>query len=366
MPAPPQSPSSPAAILQRRIIVTGSAGFIGSHLAEQLVSEPQNTVLSIDKLTYSGHLQNLSAVADHANHSFLKADICDRAQMRSVVAQFKPDAIINLAAETHVDRSIDAPEQFLKTNVEGTCSLLDAALAHWQDERSPHFRYLQVSTDEVYGTLGESGLFTESTPYQPNSPYAASKASADLFVRAWQETYGLPTLITNCSNNFGPRQFPEKLIPLIIAKAQKDEPIPVYGDGKQVRDWIFVSDHASGIIAALHDGTPGSCYNIGSHCEKTNIELLLQVLQAIAKQTGKPLEQLKQLITHVTDRPGHDRRYALDASKAHAELGWAPATSFEAAIDTTVAWYLENPDWFANADHDYQQERLGLARHGNP
>jgi dTDP-glucose 4,6-dehydratase len=343
-----------------RVLVTGGAGFIGSALVRHLVLKRKSEVCTIDKLTYSGSLDNLVDVADQPRHHFRQIDICDVVALRAAVLDFAPDAIVHLAAESHVDRSIDGPSAFIETNIVGTYQLLEIAREYAAAKRDG-FRLLHVSTDEVYGSLGPSGLFTEDSPYRPNSPYSASKASADHLARAWFETYRLPVLVTNCSNNYGPFQFPEKLIPLTILKALKGQPVPVYGDGMQVRDWLHVDDHVSGLVNVLERGTPGRTYNIGGNSERTNLSVVETILRALARLVGKREHELLGLIRFVTDRPGHDRRYAIDAGRMRDELGWAPRTEFEAGIDATVAWYVDNLSWCERRSNVYSGQRLGVA-----
>ena len=343
-----------------RILVTGGAGFIGSALARRLVQNPDNDVCVIDKLTYSGSQLNLEKVAASANYRFYQADICDRFAVQEVFAEFKPEAIMHLAAESHVDRSIDSPSAFIETNIMGTYTLLE--LARLAREATPNLKFLHVSTDEVFGSLGSTDLFREDSPYQPNSPYSASKAASDHLVRAWGKTYNLPVLITNCSNNYGPYQFPEKLIPLAINRACAGENVPVYGDGMQVRDWLFVEDHVDGLCAVLEKGRPGRTYNIGGNNEMTNLAVVKTILQQLALEQGEPKDALLDLIEFVTDRPGHDRRYAIDASRIKQELNWQPATKFETGIRKTVAWYLANTDWCSAVSSADTGTRLGLAQ----
>ena len=361
----------------KRCIVTGAAGFIGSALVRLLLKETEATVLVVDKLTYAGVPESLkevglnpetdikASVAD-LNFStcqrlyFLQADICDQDKMDQAFSAFKPDAIFHLAAESHVDRSIDGPGEFIRTNVTGTATLLQSALRYWKtlDETAKTaFRFQHISTDEVYGTLGETGYFTERTPYSPHSPYSASKASSDHLVRAWHDTYGMPTLITNCSNNYGPYHFPEKLIPLIILNCLDGKPLPVYGKGANVRDWLFVEDHARALLLVNEKGVPGETYNVGGHNERTNLEVVKKVCGILdglrPRADGSKYESL---ITYVMDRPGHDLRYAIDPAKLMNELGWRPRENFETGIEKTVRWYLDNQDWM---DHitsgDYQR-----------
>ena len=345
--------------MSMRIAVTGGAGFIGSALVRHLVLERGAEVCTIDKLTYSGSLDNLVDVADSAAHQFRQIDICDASKLRSAIFDFAPDAIMHLAAETHVDRSIDGPADFIRTNVVGTYQLLEVAREYAQTN-GDSFRLLHVSTDEVYGSLGQTGLFDEDSPYRPTSPYSASKAGADHLARAWFETYRLPVLVTNCSNNFGPYQFPEKLIPLTILKALQGQPIPVYGDGLQVRDWLHVDDHVCGLVRVLEQGALGRTYNVGGNCEQTNLTVVETILRSIARRTGKSEGQLLGLIQFVVDRPGHDRRYAIDATRMRDELGWIARTQFAQGIDDTVAWYMENLGWCGRRSNVYSGGRLGI------
>ncbi|EES72756.1 dTDP-glucose 4,6-dehydratase [Paenibacillus sp. oral taxon 786 str. D14] len=325
-----------------KLLVTGGAGFIGSNFVLYMLKQhPNYQILNVDALTYAGNLENLKSVEGNPNHTFIKADITEAKAMDALIAQ-GVDVIVNFAAESHVDRSILEPDIFVKTNVLGTQVLLDAAKKHGVG------KYVQVSTDEVYGSLGETGLFTEETPLAPNSPYSASKAGGDLFVRAYHETFGLPVNITRCSNNYGPYQFPEKLIPLMISKALSDEPLPVYGDGLNIRDWLYVEDHCSAIDLVIHHGRDGEIYNIGGNNERTN----LHIVRTILEQLGKP----ESLIKHVQDRPGHDRRYGIDPTKIMKELGWKPKHSFETGIKETIRWYLDNKEWWTRIQTGAYQE----------
>ena len=333
-----------------RILITGGAGFIGSALIRHLIENTEHEVLNLDKLTYAGNLESLTSIASNSRYEFVQADIVDQATVSAVLARFEPQAIMHLAAESHVDRSIDGPSDFIQTNIVGTYSLLEAARAYWQKLDEPAkraFRFHHISTDEVYGDLhGVDDLFTETTPYAPSSPYSASKAASDHLVRAWQRTYGLPTLVTNCSNNYGPCHFPEKLIPLIILNALEGKALPIYGKGNQIRDWLYVEDHARALYQVVTEGEVGETYNIGGHNEKQNIEVVHTVcalLDELCPQS--PHRPHAQLITHVQDRPGHDVRYAIDASKIQRELGWTPVETFESGIRKTVQWYLDNPEW---------------------
>jgi dTDP-glucose 4,6-dehydratase len=332
-----------------KIVVTGGAGFIGSALVRHLIAHTDHEVLVIDKLTYAGNLASLASVQSHRHYHFTLADICDRSAVANIFATFKPDAIMHLAAESHVDRSIDGPVEFINTNVVGTYVLLEVAFAHWRTlgRRAQDFRFLHVSTDEVYGALREEGYFTEETRYDPRSPYSASKAASDHLVRAWSHTYGLPILITNCSNNYGPHQFPEKLIPLTIIKGLAGEPMPVYGSGLNVRDWLFVDDHVQALTLVLERGRVAETYNIGGKAERRNIEVVSAICDAMDCLTQCPNgASHRELITFVPDRPGHDFRYAIDFAKLNAELGWSPMHSFEAGLSATVRWYLDNRAWW--------------------
>ncbi len=346
-------------------LVTGGAGFIGGNFVLGAVGDGIR-VVNLDALTYAGNRDTLSSLDGDANHLFVHGDIGDRALVAQLLAEHRPDAVVNFAAESHVDRSIDGPAAFIQTNVVGTLALLEAVRDHWKSlegEAKQAFRFLHVSTDEVYGTLGETGKFSETTPYAPNSPYSASKAASDHLVRAFHHTYGLPTLTTNCSNNYGPYHFPEKLIPLVIAKALAGEPLPVYGDGKQVRDWLFVSDHCEAIRTVLARGRVGETYNVGGNAEKQNIEVVRAICalldQRRPREDGQPRESQ---IAYVADRPGHDRRYAIDASKLRDELGWEPKYDFERGIAETIDWYLDHQDWVKRVlDGSYRLERIGAA-----
>ena len=346
-------------------IVTGGAGFIGSHFVRQILQSEQDVkVINLDKLTYAGNLDSLADVDQNPSYTFVQGDIGDRELIASLLAEHKPTVIVNFAAESHVDRSIDGPEAFIETNIMGTFRLLDEVRKWWKElsvEEQQSFRFLHVSTDEVYGTLGSEGLFTEETPYAPNSPYSASKASSDHLVRAYHHTYGLPTLTTNCSNNYGPYQFPEKLIPLIIQNALAGKNLPIYGDGMQIRDWLYVEDHCHAISKVIEQGIPGETYNIGGHNEIPNLKVVETLCSLLDEY--QPREDQKsyfEQITFVTDRPGHDRRYAIDASKIGRELGWHPEETFESGIRKTVKWYLQNQIWSERVSSGkYRQERLG-------
>ena len=346
-------------------LVTGGAGFIGGNFVLDAVARGIK-VVNLDALTYAGNRDTLASLDGDANHVFVHGDIGDRALVARLLAEHRPDAVVNFAAESHVDRSIDGPAAFIQTNVVGTLALLEAVRDHWKSlegETRQAFRFLHVSTDEVYGSLGETGKFTEDTPYAPNSPYSASKAASDHLVRAFHHTYGLPTLTTNCSNNYGPYHFPEKLIPLVIAKALAGEPLPVYGDGRQVRDWLFVSDHCAAIRTVLAKGRVGETYNVGGNAEMQNIEVVHAICALLDRRRPREdgLPRASQ-VTHVADRPGHDRRYAIDASKLRDELGWEPAYTFERGIAETVDWYLAHQDWVQRVlDGSYRLERIGVA-----
>jgi dTDP-glucose 4,6-dehydratase len=354
-----------------RILVTGGAGFIGSALIRHLIQNTEHEVLNFDKLTYAGNLDSLAGIATDTRYEFVQADICDQQAVSDVLARFEPHAIMHLAAESHVDRSIDGPSEFIQTNIVGTYSLLEAARGYWSTlpaaERGA-FRFHHISTDEVYGDLhGVDDLFTENTPYAPSSPYSASKAASDHLVRAWHRTYGLPVVVTNCSNNYGPFHFPEKLIPLMILNALAGKPLPVYGDGLQVRDWLFVEDHARALLKVVTEGEVGETYNIGGHNEQKNIDVvrgICALLEELAPERPAGVEHFSDLITYVVDRPGHDQRYAIDAGKIEKELGWKPEETFESGLRKTVTWYLENMDWCRRVqDGSYQGERLGFTDH---
>ena len=350
-----------------RILVTGGAGFIGSALIRHLIETTAHEVLNLDKLTYAGNLESLSSIATNTRYEFVQADIADRATVDAVLERFAPHVIMHLAAESHVDRSIDGPAAFIETNIVGTYNLLEAARAYWAKlpaaEREA-FRFHHVSTDEVYGDLhGVDDLFTETTPYAPSSPYSASKAASDHLVRAWHRTYGLPVLLSNCSNNYGPFQFPEKLIPLTILNALAGKPLPVYGNGLQVRDWLFVEDHARALLQVLCAGQVGETYNIGGHNEQKNIDVVRSIcalLEELAPDHPAGVNHYADLISFVQDRPGHDQRYAIDASKIQRELGWTPAETFQSGLRKTVQWYLDNSEWCQHVqDGSYQGQRLG-------
>ncbi|MGX5734908.1 dTDP-glucose 4,6-dehydratase [Bosea thiooxidans] len=348
-----------------RFLVTGGAGFIGSAVVRKLIGETPHHVCVVDKLTYAGNLASLEPVAGSNRYRFEKADICDAARMQAIFAEFSPDVVMHLAAESHVDRSIDGPGAFIDTNVGGTFTLLQEALRHFRalsEDRKPAFRFHHISTDEVFGSLGADGLFREDTAYQPNSPYSASKAASDHLVRAWHHTYGLPTVMTNCSNNYGPYHFPEKLIPLTILNALEGKPLPVYGNGLNIRDWLYVDDHAEALLAVATRGAPGESYNIGGHNEKTNIEVVKAICAMLDELKPDPAGPRERLITYVTDRPGHDARYAIDAGKIGRELGWTPKETFETGLRRTVEWYLANAKWWGDIRSGiYRGERLGAA-----
>ncbi|WP_439888872.1 dTDP-glucose 4,6-dehydratase [Pseudomonas sp. MBLB4123] len=373
-----------------KVLITGGAGFIGSAVVRHIIGNTTDSVVNLDKLTYAGNLESLATVCSSGRYVFEQVDICDRAEVERVFNQHQPDAVMHLAAESHVDRSIDGPAAFIETNIVGTYILLDVTRQYWQGlevSRKAAFRFHHISTDEVYGDLdGTDDLFTETTPYAPSSPYSASKASSDHLVRAWSRTYGLPTVITNCSNNYGPYHFPEKLIPLVILNALEGKPLPVYGNGNQIRDWLYVEDHARALYKVVTEGVVGETYNVGGHNEKQNIEVVhticdlldeLRPMQSPAgvgssavhpasacesAQSDDEVRSYRNLITFVQDRPGHDLRYAIDASKIQRELGWIPEETFESGIRRTVEWYLSNLEWCRRVqDGSYQRERLGVA-----
>ena len=352
-----------------KILITGGAGFIGSAVVRYIINNTQDIVINLDKLTYAGNLESLESVSDNERYHFEQVDICNRAEVTRVFTQYKPDVVMHLAAESHVDRSIDGPSAFIETNIVGTYQLLEVAKEYWKSldqQTQAAFRFHHISTDEVYGDLeNPEDLFTETTSYAPSSPYSASKASSDHLVRAWGRTYGLPAIITNCSNNYGPYHFPEKLIPLVILNALDGKPLPVYGKGNQVRDWLYVEDHARALYKVVTEGEVGETYNIGGHNEKQNIQVveticeLLDELKPVA-ETKFNIRSYKDLITFVQDRPGHDLRYAIDASKIKRELNWSPEETFESGIRKTVMWYLENANWAQRVQNgSYQRERLG-------
>ena len=350
-----------------KILVTGGAGFIGSAVVRHIIENTRDCVVNVDKLTYAGNLESLESVENNPRYVFEQVDICDAKELTRVFEQHQPDAVMHLAAESHVDRSIDGPAAFIETNIVGTYTLLEAARAYWNslnDERKAAFRFHHISTDEVYGDLeGTDDLFTETTPYAPSSPYSASKASSDHLVRAWLRTYGLPTIVTNCSNNYGPFHFPEKLIPLMILNALDGKPLPVYGNGQQIRDWLFVEDHARALYKVVTEGEVGETYNIGGHNEKANIDVvrtICSLLEELVPNKPEGVAKYEDLITYVKDRPGHDVRYAIDAAKIGRELGWKPQETFESGIRKTVEWYLNNKKWWSRVlDGSYNRERLG-------
>jgi len=349
----------------RRIFVTGGAGFIGSALVRHLIANTPHQVLNVDKLTYAGDLRSVAGAARDPRYSFLQADICDAAAMRQALADYRPDVVTHLAAESHVDRSIDGPSAFIDTNVGGTFNLLNEVLGYWRgldDAARSGFRFHHISTDEVFGSLGDEGFFTEETAYDPRSPYSASKASSDHLVRAWHHTYGLPVVLTNCSNNYGPYHFPEKLIPLMIIKGLSGEPLPVYGRGANVRDWLFVDDHVRALTQVFEAGAPGESYIIGGRSERTNLEVVHRICDSLDRLRPRADGQSHRVqITYVADRPGHDHRYAIDPSKIERDLGWAAQESFETGIEATVRWYLDNEAWWRPIlERDYGGQRLGL------
>lgn len=351
----------------KKILVTGGAGFIGSAVVRHIIENTQDSVVNVDKLTYAGNLESLESVENNSRYTFEQVDICDAKALARVFEHHQPDAVMHLAAESHVDRSIDGPAAFIETNIVGTYTLLEAARAYWNslnDEKKAAFRFHHISTDEVYGDLeGTDDLFTETTPYAPSSPYSASKASSDHLVRAWLRTYGLPTIVTNCSNNYGPFHFPEKLIPLMILNALDGKPLPVYGNGQQIRDWLFVEDHARALYKVVIEGEVGETYNIGGHNEKANIDVvrtICSLLEELVPNKPEGVAKYEDLITYVKDRPGHDVRYAIDAAKIGRELGWKPQETFESGIRKTVEWYLNNKKWWSRVlDGSYNRERLG-------
>jgi len=353
-----------------KILVTGGAGFIGSAVIRNIINNTNDSVVNVDKLTYAGNLESLVEVENNARYTFEQVDICNREELDRVFLESQPDAVMHLAAESDVDRSIDGPAAFIETNIVGTYTLLEATRSYWgklEETRKAAFRFHHISTDEVYGDLeGTDDLFTETTSYEPSSPYSASKASSDHLVRAWQRTYGLPTLVTNCSNNYGPYHFPEKLIPLVILNAVEGKPLPVYGNGMQIRDWLFVEDHARALYKVVTEGIVGETYNIGGHNEKANIDVVKTIctlLEELVPNKPNGIINYQDLITYVTDRPGHDVRYAIDASKIERELGWAPEETFESGIRSTVEWYLNNKTWWSRVlDGSYSFERLGVSK----
>jgi len=354
-----------------KILVTGGAGFIGSAVVRHIINNSHDSVINIDKLTYAGNLESLKTIANNIRYTFEKIDICDRSELDRVFAQYQPDAVMHLAAESHVDRSITGPTDFIQTNIVGTYTLLEAVRQYWgqlEAERKVAFRFHHISTDEVYGDLphpdevaGQLPLFTERTAYAPSSPYSASKASSDHLVRAWHRTYGLPTIITNCSNNYGPYHFPEKLIPLVILNAIEGKQLPIYGKGDQIRDWLYVEDHARALYKVVTEGIVGETYNIGGHNEKKNIEVVKMICNILDEIQPKAIGSYSEQICYVTDRPGHDRRYAIDATKIAQELGWKPEETFSTGLHKTVTWYLKNEQWWQRVrSGKYQGIRLGL------
>ncbi|WP_280564591.1 dTDP-glucose 4,6-dehydratase [Chromohalobacter sp. 48-RD10] len=347
-----------------KFLITGGAGFIGSAVIRHIIANTVDSVVNVDKLTYAGNLESLAEVEDDSRYAFEPVDVCDRVGLERVFHEYQPDVVMHLAAESHVDRSIDGPATFIETNIVGTYTLLEVARAYWTDldaDRRDAFRFHHISTDEVYGDLeGPEGLFTEETSYAPSSPYSASKASSDHLVRAWQRTYGLPTLITNCSNNYGPYHFPEKLVPLMILNALEGKALPVYGKGEQIRDWLYVEDHARALYKVVREGKVGETYNIGGHNEKQNIEVVNTICTLLDELAPSQYSPYAQLINYVADRPGHDLRYAIDADKIERKLGWRPEETFESGVRKTVEWYLEHLEWCRRVqDGSYQRERLG-------
>ena len=348
------------------IFVTGGAGFIGSAVCRHLLSDTGARVINLDKLTYAANLDNIPDSLNNPRYVFERADICHGPTLRRLFLQYQPDAVMNLAAESHVDRSIDGPTEFIQTNVVGTFNLMQETLRYYRQiggSRRERFRFLHVSTDEVFGSLGETGFFTETSPYAPNSPYSASKASSDHLVRAWHETYGLPILLTNCSNNYGPYHFPEKLIPHMIIKGLAGEPLPIYGDGKNIRDWLYVEDHAKALSLVLEHGSIGEAYNVGGRNERTNLQVVQTICDLLDELAPRTTGPRRDLITFVADRPGHDRRYAIDASKLERELGWHAQEDFESGIKKTVRWYIDQQPWWRSIlDQGYDAKRVGLGR----
>jgi dTDP-glucose 4,6-dehydratase len=346
------------------IFVTGGAGFIGSAVVRHLLRDTQARVVNIDKLTYAANLESIPDARSNPNYAFERQCICEATSLRKLFEKYQPIAVMNLAAESHVDRSIDGPGEFIQTNIVGTFTMLQEALRYWRTltpDRRAQFRFLHISTDEVFGSLGKEGYFTETTSYSPNSPYSASKASSDHLVRAWRETYDLPTMVTNCSNNYGPYHFPEKLIPHIIIKGLAGEPLPVYGDGQNIRDWLYVEDHAKALTLVLERGAIGETYNVGGRNERTNLHVVESICDLLDEMSPRTAGSRRSLISFVTDRPGHDRRYAIDASKLERELGWRADENFESGLAKTVRWFFDNRDWWQNIlDRGYQQKRIGL------
>jgi dTDP-glucose 4,6-dehydratase len=351
--------------MQKKYIITGGAGFIGANFIHYLIqAEPESKILNLDKLTYAGNSASLKTIEKHPRYSFIKGDICDDQLIEQIVNDFKPSTIVHFAAESHVDRSIEGPDSFIETNINGTYTLLKQTKAYWEElagQEKADFRFLHVSTDEVYGSLGGLGYFTEATPYAPNSPYSASKAASDHLVRSWYHTYGFPVLTTNCSNNYGPYQFPEKLIPVIIFNALKGMPLPIYGDGRNIRDWLYVTDHCKAIHQVIQSGKIGETFNIGGNNEKTNLQVVKTICDFLDKLEPKSNGAYQDQITYVADRPGHDKRYAINAGKIQRDLGWFPAESFESGMRKTVCWYLDNKEWVENIlSGGYRLERIGL------
>ncbi|MEY0151525.1 dTDP-glucose 4,6-dehydratase [Providencia rettgeri] len=350
-----------------KILITGGAGFIGSAVVRHIINNTNDAIINVDKLTYAGNLESLNSICENNRYTFIQADICDAQAITDIFKQHQPDAIMHLAAESHVDRSIDGPSEFIQTNIIGTYTLLESARQYWNQlpaNKKAAFRFHHISTDEVYGDLeSTTDLFTETTPYAPSSPYSASKASSDHLVRAWQRTYGLPTIVTNCSNNYGPFHYPEKLIPLIILNALEGKPLPVYGNGQQIRDWLYVEDHAKALYKVVTEGEIGETYNIGGHNEKANIDVvktICSILEELAPNKPNNIGHYSDLITYVTDRPGHDLRYAIDATKIKNELNWIPEETFETGLRKTVEWYLKNLEWCESVQNNkYNRERLG-------
>jgi dTDP-glucose 4,6-dehydratase len=348
----------------KTVLVTGGAGFIGSNLVRYIINNTDWQIVNVDKLTYAGNLESLRDIAEDPRYSFEKVDICDKENIARIFSQYQPDAVMHLAAESHVDRSIDGPAEFINTNIFGTYDLLENARSYWQDlesEKKHAFRFLHISTDEVFGSLGSEGYFTEETSYDPSSPYSASKASSDHLVRAWHRTFGLPTLITNCSNNYGPYQFPEKLIPVVLLNALNRRPVPVYGKGENVRDWLYVEDHVRALLKVFENGKPGETYNVGGHNERTNLQVVETICMIMDELKSDHNFKHNSLITFVKDRPGHDMRYAINPLKIQNNLGWKPEVLFEEGIKKTVKWYLDNQIWYESIlNGSYKLKRLGL------
>jgi dTDP-glucose 4,6-dehydratase len=345
-----------------RVLVTGGAGFIGSAVCRHFILDLGHEVVVVDKLTYAGNLNSLMPIASSAGYTFEKLDICDASRLRAIFLKYRPDAVVHLAAESHVDRSISGSDVFVRTNIVGTFTLLEASREYLDENKhisKDVFRFINVSTDEVYGSLGEAGLFTETTPYDPSSPYSATKAASDHIARAWHRTYGIPVIVSNCSNNYGPYQFPEKLIPLMVLNALDNQPLPIYGNGSNIRDWLYVDDHARALGLILERGLPGETYNVGGRNERRNIDVVTQICECL-DELRLPCLRHDRLITYVTDRPGHDLRYAIDASKLENDLGWRAAEKFETGIKKTVRWYIEHSDWWKPLREKYRGERLGL------